>query len=45
MVDCKEIEVEGYKMFFDFITHKYYVWVNGKKKTSYCKENLIKYLK
>ena len=44
MIDCKEIEVEGYKMFFDFITHRFYVWVNGKKKSSYNYKNLIKYV-
>lgn len=45
MMDCKEIEVEGYKMFFDFITNKYFIWINGKKKQSVNYKNLIKWLK
>ena len=43
MSDIFETNIKG--IFFDKITHRFYVWVNGKKKTSYCKNNLIKYLR
>lgn len=43
LIDVFETSIKG--IFFDTITHRFFVWVRGRKKTSYCKENLIKYLK
>lgn len=42
MSDTFETNIKG--IFFDKITHKFFVWVNGKKKTSYYKNNLLKWV-
>lgn len=42
MSDIFETSTKG--IFFDTITHKFFVWVNGKKKTSINKNNLLKWV-
>lgn len=42
MPDIFETSTKG--IFFDTITHKFFVWVKGRKKTSVNKNNLLKYV-
>lgn len=42
MSDIFETNIKS--IFFDTITHKFFVWVRGKKKTSIYYKNLIKYV-
>lgn len=42
MSDISETNIKG--IFFDKITHRFFVWVNGKKKTSINKNNLLKWV-
>ena len=45
-MDVRKVnEVNGYDIFLDMYTHRYFYWDNGKKRTSYYCQNLINRLK